>query len=63
MALINGKNVIRHFDGIRGKVVQVRELVEVIDQMFDSFHRVGQISKTMLNSSKGENNDHYFENR
>lgn len=63
MARLNGKNVIRHFDGIRGKVVQVRELVEVIDQMFDSFDKAGQISKTMLKSIKPENQTDYFENR
>ncbi|MGO0060654.1 hypothetical protein ACTID9_11695 [Brevibacillus fluminis] len=61
MAGISG--IIRHFDGIRGKVVQVRELVEVIDQMFDSFDRAGKISKTMLKSSKQEDHPDYFESK
>lgn len=38
--------------GVYGKVVQIRELVEVIDQVFDSFHKVNSISKTMLGPRK-----------
>ncbi|GED66378.1 hypothetical protein BRE01_00800 [Brevibacillus reuszeri] len=49
---INGKIVRHHFMGIYGKVVQIRELVEVIDQVFDSFHKVNHISKTMLGPRK-----------
>ncbi len=45
---LNGKGMMYHFNGIRGKVGQMRELVEVIDQMFDSFHKVNRISKTMF---------------
>ena len=49
---INGKIVRHHFMGIYGKVVQIRELVEVIDQVFDSFHKVNNISRTMLGPRK-----------
>ncbi|QQE72999.1 hypothetical protein KDJ56_13705 [Brevibacillus composti] len=48
MLRLNAKNVRHHFDGVYGKVVQVRELVEVLDQMFDSFHKVNSISRSML---------------
>jgi len=49
---INGKIVRHHFMGVYGKVVQIRELVEVIDQVFDSFHKVNDISRTMLGPRK-----------
>jgi len=49
---INGKSVRHHFMGVYGKVVQIRELVEVIDQVFDSFHKVNNISRTMLGPRK-----------
>lgn len=52
MFRLNGKNVRHHFDGVYGKVVQVRELIEVLDQMFDSFHKVNNISRSMLGSRK-----------
>lgn len=45
---LNGKNVRHHFLGVYGKVVQIRELVEVLDQVFDSFHKVSHISRTIL---------------
>lgn len=62
MAPIRLNNIRYHFEGIRGKVMQMRELVEVIDQMFDSFHKVNELSKTILPSPKsGGNND--FEER
>lgn len=48
----NGKNVRYHFQGAHGKVVQMRELVEVLDQMFDSFEKVNQLSRTMLGQPK-----------
>ncbi|WP_139489503.1 hypothetical protein [Brevibacillus dissolubilis] len=41
-----------HFEGVRGKVVQIRELVEVLDTMFDSFYRVNRISRTMVNGNR-----------
>lgn len=49
---LNGKNVRHHFMGVYGKVVQIRELVEVIDQVFDSFHKVNHLSRTMLGPRK-----------
>ena len=49
---LNGKIVRHHFTGVYGKVVQIRELVEVIDQVFDSFHKVNSISRTMLGPKK-----------
>ncbi|EST56306.1 hypothetical protein T458_03040 [Brevibacillus panacihumi W25] len=49
---LNGKNVRHHFLGVYGKVVQIRELVEVLDQVFDSFHKVNTISRTMLGQRK-----------
>lgn len=49
---LKGKTIRHHFDGVHGKVVQVRELVDVLDQMFDSFHKVNKISKSMLGSMK-----------
>jgi len=49
---LNGKIVRHHFMGVYGKVVQIRELVEVIDQVFDSFHKVNNISRTMLGPRK-----------
>ncbi|MFY0543493.1 hypothetical protein [Brevibacillus sp. H7] len=52
MFRLNGKDVRHHFDGVHGKVVQMRELVEVLDQMFDSFHQVNQISRTILGPRK-----------
>ncbi|MDA5108499.1 hypothetical protein ACT91Q_00440 [Brevibacillus thermoruber] len=52
MFRLNGKSVRHHFDGVYGKVVQIRELVEVLDQMFDSFHRVNDISRSMLGPRK-----------
>ncbi|UFJ43064.1 hypothetical protein LOK74_11500 [Brevibacillus humidisoli] len=48
MPFLNGKKLLYHVDGIRGKVSEVRELVETLDQMFDSFHKVNRISKDML---------------
>ncbi|USG63771.1 hypothetical protein NDK47_16520 [Brevibacillus ruminantium] len=48
MPRLNGKNIRHHFDGVYGKVVQVRELVEVLDTMFDSFHKVNNISRSMV---------------
>jgi len=50
MARLNTKNIRHHFVGIHGKVVQMRELVEVLDQMFDSFHKVNKLSRSMLQS-------------
>jgi hypothetical protein len=52
MVRLNGKIVRHHFEGVYGKVVQIRELVEVLDQVFDSFHRVNQLSRSMLGSRK-----------
>jgi hypothetical protein len=52
VANINGKSIRRHFDGVHGKVVQIRELVETLDQMFDSFHRVNKLGKSMLGLPK-----------
>ena len=49
---INGKNVRHHFMGVYGKVVQIRELVDVIDQVFDSVNKVGDIGKAMLGPRK-----------
>jgi len=49
---LNGKNVRHHFLGVYGKVVQIRELVEVLDQVFDSFQKVNTISRTMLGPRK-----------
>ncbi|GED29690.1 MULTISPECIES: hypothetical protein [Brevibacillus] len=49
---LNGKTVKHHFMGVYGKVVQIRELVEVLDNVFDSFHKVNSISKTMLGPRK-----------
>ncbi|MDF2681734.1 hypothetical protein [Brevibacillus choshinensis] len=49
---LNGKIVRHHFMGVYGKVVQIRELVEVLDTVFDSFHKVNTISKTMLGPRK-----------
>lgn|GEM_PF-4854600 len=46
MARFNG--IRYHFEGVREKTTQIRELVEVLDTMFDSFHRVNKISKNML---------------
>jgi hypothetical protein len=52
MFRLNGKIVRHHFEGVHGKVVQIRELVDVLDQVFDSFHRVNQIGRSMLGSRK-----------
>lgn len=52
MGRLNGKSVRHHFDGVHGKVVQIRELVETLDQMFDSFHRVNRLSRSMLGQVK-----------
>ncbi len=52
MFRLNGKSVRHHFDGVHGKVAQIRELVDVLDQVFDSFHKVNQISRTMLGPRK-----------
>lgn len=49
---LNSKTIRHHFDGVYGKVVQIRELVEVLDQMFDSFHRVNDISRSMFGPRK-----------
>lgn len=54
MVRSNGKNVRHHFEGVHGKVVQMRELVDVLDQMFDSFHKVNKISRTMMSQPKGD---------
>lgn len=63
MPRLTTKNVRYHFEGIRGKVMQVRELVEGIDQMFDSFHRVNQISKTILSTKFPKRDRDWFESR
>lgn len=52
MVRLNGKSARYHFQGVHGKVTQMRELVEVLDQMFDSFEKVNQLSKTMLGQPK-----------
>lgn len=49
---LDGKNVKHHFMGVYGKVVQIRELVEVLDQVFDSFSKVNHISRSMLGPRK-----------
>ncbi|ASJ53139.1 hypothetical protein ABE237_26430 [Brevibacillus formosus] len=49
---LNGKNIRHHFMGVYGKVVQIRELVDVIDQVFDSVNKVGDIGKAMLGPRK-----------
>ncbi|NGQ97477.1 hypothetical protein G3578_20275 [Brevibacillus sp. SYP-B805] len=54
MVRLNGKNIRHHFEGVHGKVVQMRELVEVLDQMFDSFHRVNKLSRHMLGQPRQE---------
>jgi hypothetical protein len=46
-----------HFEGVRGKTSQIRELVEIIDNMFDSFQRVNQLSRGMLGQPKAKNGD------
>lgn len=51
---LNGKNIRHHFQGVHGKVGQMRELVDVLDQLFDSFHRVNTISKNMLGQPRLE---------
>ncbi|WP_126427689.1 hypothetical protein [Brevibacillus marinus] len=48
MSLFDSRKMLYHVNGIRGKVTEVRELVETLDQMFDSFHRINRISKNML---------------
>lgn len=52
---VSGKNVRYHFEGIHGKVAQMRELVEVLDLMFDSFERVNQLSRSMMGQRKSIN--------
>jgi len=52
MLRLNGKTVRHHFNGVHSKVVQFRELVEVLDQVFDSFHKVNQIGRSMLGPRK-----------
>lgn len=54
---LNGKHVRHHFLGVYGKVVQIRELVEVLDQVFDSFSKVNSISRTMLGPKKSSAKD------
>jgi len=49
---LNGKNVRHHFLGVYGKVVQIRELVEVVDTVMDSFDKVNNISRTLLGPRK-----------
>ncbi|MBO8163248.1 MAG: hypothetical protein H0Z34_05910 [Brevibacillus sp.] len=48
MPLMNGRKLLYHFDGIRGKMSEMRELVETLDLMFDSFHKMNRISKNMF---------------
>ncbi|MGD8191727.1 hypothetical protein ACQCN2_17235 [Brevibacillus ginsengisoli] len=47
MVRIN-QNIRHHFEGIRGKVGQFRELAETIDTVFDSFHRMNRLGKDMF---------------
>ncbi|MFM1651364.1 hypothetical protein ACI7RC_04570 [Brevibacillus sp. B_LB10_24] len=48
MIRLNGRDIRYHFEGVRGKMGQIRELVEVLDTMFDSIHHVNQIGKSMM---------------
>ncbi|WP_232699310.1 hypothetical protein [Brevibacillus daliensis] len=48
MVRINGKSMLYHFSGIRSKVIQMRELVETVDGMFDSFDRMTELGQTMI---------------
>ncbi|WP_019119786.1 hypothetical protein [Brevibacillus massiliensis] len=48
MIRLNGNDLRYHFGGVRGKMGQIRQLVEVLDTMFDSFHQVNEIGKSML---------------
>jgi hypothetical protein len=57
MVRLNGKHIRHHFEGVHGKVVQMRELVDVLDQMFDSFHKVNKISKSMIGSIRPSRKD------
>jgi len=57
MVRLNGKAVRHHFEGVHGKVVQMRELIDVLDTMFDSFYKVNKISKSMLGQVKTERKD------
>lgn len=59
---MNGK-IRYHFDGIRGKVGQMRELAETLDQMFDSFHKVNKISKSMFSTLNQKGNQQHFDPR
>lgn len=54
MVRIGGKKLRYHFEGVHGKVSQIRELVDVLDQMFESFHRINHLSRSMLGSSHPE---------
>lgn len=55
MVRINQK-VRHHFDGVRGKVGQFRELAETLDSMFDSFHRMNRLSKDMFGNVLNQQN-------
>jgi hypothetical protein len=57
MFRMNSKIIRHHFEGVHGKVAQMRELVEVLDQMFDSFHKVNKISKHMLGQPRQTRNE------
>lgn len=56
MPLFNSKKMLYHVNGIRGKVSEMRELVETLDLMFDSFHRINRISRNMLGLYRSEAN-------
>lgn len=56
MPLFNSRKMLYHVNGIRGKVSEVRELVETLDLMFDSFHRINRISRNMLGLYRSEAN-------
>lgn len=48
MPRFNGNKMMYHIHGIRSKVGEMRELVEGLDQMFDSFDRVNRVSQQIL---------------
>lgn len=50
MIRINGKNLRYHFAGVHGKVAQIRELVETLDHLLDSFQRVNTLSRSVFRS-------------
>ncbi|GAA4710469.1 hypothetical protein [Brevibacillus fulvus] len=52
MVRLDKNSIHHHFTGIRGKVGEVRELVDVLDQMFDSFHRLNRISRSLVGQPK-----------